>query len=93
MLASIDHSVCSSAHIFSCVEAEAPLPSDSGNSREAVDVTTGLIYDISLPVLPVNPSNNLAAVLKRFQTDATLLVLPVVDGGRERKKGTELFLK
>jgi diguanylate cyclase (GGDEF)-like protein len=40
------------------------------------------IGDIAMQVPPANPGDNLAAVLKRFQTDPTLLVLPVVDNGR-----------
>ena len=38
--------------------------------------------DIALPVAPAHPGDNLAAVLKRFQSDAALVVLPVVEGGR-----------
>jgi diguanylate cyclase (GGDEF)-like protein len=38
--------------------------------------------DISIQVAPANPGDNLAAVLKRFQSDPALVVLPVVDDGR-----------
>ncbi|MDD2310759.1 MAG: EAL domain-containing protein [Desulfuromonadaceae bacterium] len=38
------------------------------------------IGDISIPVVPASPADNLAAVLKRFQNDGALQVLPVVDG-------------
>lgn len=38
--------------------------------------------DISIQVTPAHPGDNLAAVLKRFQSDPALLVLPVVDNGR-----------
>ncbi|ABL00279.1 EAL domain-containing protein [Pelobacter propionicus] len=39
------------------------------------------IGDVSLPIPPAHPSDNLAIVLKRFQTEKGLLVLPVVDAG------------
>lgn len=39
------------------------------------------IGDIAIAVAPAHPGDNLSAVLKRFQTDATLQVLPVVDNG------------
>lgn len=45
-------------------------------------VTTEFIGDISITVVPAHPGDNLAAVLKRFQCDPSLLVLPVVDAGR-----------
>lgn len=44
--------------------------------------STEYIGDISIPVQPANPGDNLAAVLKRFQNDSGLLVLPVVDNGQ-----------
>ena len=37
---------------------------------------------IAIRVLPAHPGDNLAAVLKRFQNDPGLLVLPVVDDGQ-----------
>ncbi len=40
------------------------------------------IGDISTPTAPVHPGDNLNRVLKRFQTDKDLLVLPVVDNGQ-----------
>jgi diguanylate cyclase (GGDEF)-like protein/PAS domain S-box-containing protein len=39
------------------------------------------IGDISLPIPPAHPTDNLAIVLKRFQTEKGLLVLPVIDSG------------
>ncbi|NVN92912.1 MAG: EAL domain-containing protein [Desulfuromonadales bacterium] len=40
------------------------------------------IGDVCLPIPPAHPSDNLASVLKRFQTEKELLVLPVVEDGR-----------
>ena len=59
----------------------APISLDplSCMEQEVVVVTAECIGDISIPVLPAHPADNLAAVLKRFQSDPTLLVLPVVD--------------
>jgi len=51
--------------------AGAPVPADSVKH----------IADLSLSIPPANPSNSLAVVLKRFQMDKGLLVLPVVDDG------------
>lgn len=39
------------------------------------------IAEICLPTFPAHPSDNLSHVLKRFQTEKGLLVLPVVDQG------------
>jgi diguanylate cyclase (GGDEF)-like protein len=58
---------------------DSTIQQDSAGSREAVVVTTENIGDISIPVMPAHPADNLAAVLKRFQSDPALLVLPVVD--------------
>jgi len=59
-----------------------PLPQkhDNGKSREhgAIDY----IGDVSTMIAPVLPSDNLNLVLKRFQTEKELLVLPVIDNGR-----------
>lgn len=52
---------------------------DAGKSRETV--STEYIGDISAMITPVLPSDNLNQVLKRFQTEKELLVLPVVDNG------------
>jgi diguanylate cyclase (GGDEF)-like protein len=60
---------------------EALSTSDSGNLPPFVG-TAEYIGDISNQVLPANAGDNLAAVLKRFQNDPALLVLPVVDNGR-----------
>ncbi len=40
------------------------------------------LQDISLGIPPAHPTDNLTIVLKRFQTDPQLKVLPVVDQGR-----------
>jgi diguanylate cyclase (GGDEF)-like protein len=65
---------------LSCVEE--PVPPDSGRNPDTAAVNAEFIGDISIPVVPAHPGDNLAAVLKRFQSDPTLLVLPVVDAGR-----------
>ncbi|NTV48936.1 MAG: EAL domain-containing protein [Geobacteraceae bacterium] len=57
----------------------SPIQRESAGSHEAVVATAENIGDISIPVIPAHPADNLAAVLKRFQSDQTLLVLPVVD--------------
>ena len=63
--------------VLSCMDP--PIHADSCMEQEVVVVTAECIGDISIPVLPAHPADNLAAVLKRFQGDPTLLVLPVVD--------------
>jgi diguanylate cyclase (GGDEF)-like protein len=63
-----------------CVETMQQ--NDSDNSKLAAIVTPELISDISITVPPVNPGDKLACVLKRFQNDPSLSVLPVVDEGR-----------
>ena len=40
-----------------------------------------IIGDVCQPVVPVQPNDNLSVVLKRFQTDKSTQVLPVVDKG------------
>jgi diguanylate cyclase (GGDEF)-like protein len=55
-------------------------PDSSHNSVTAVNVE--YIGDISTLVLAAHPGDNLAAVLKRFQGNPDLLVLPVVAEGR-----------
>ncbi|MDU0459221.1 MAG: EAL domain-containing protein [Geobacteraceae bacterium] len=69
--------------------AESVLPcpvEDPGKDKiaEPVPETVGAEYigDISIAVPPANPGDNLAAVLKRFQGDPALQVLPVVDDGQ-----------
>jgi diguanylate cyclase (GGDEF)-like protein len=62
----------------SCPE-EPVLADESGASAIVISEFIG---DISIPVSPAHPGDNLAAVLKRFQGDPALLVLPVVDDGR-----------
>ena len=66
---------------LSCMELELPLQLDSAGNREAAVGNAEYIGDISIPISPANPGDNLAAVLKRFQSESTLLVLPVVDDG------------
>ncbi|NTW98459.1 MAG: EAL domain-containing protein [Geobacteraceae bacterium] len=63
--------------VLSCMEPS--IEQDSGNCHEAAVAIVENIGDISIPVMPAHPADNLAAVLKRFQSDPTLLVLPVVD--------------
>ncbi len=60
---------------------EEPLQTDSGDISLTVTASTEYIGDISIPISPANPGDNLAAVLKRFQNDSALLVLPVVYEG------------
>jgi len=60
----------------------APPQTDSGDTPQAAPSSAEYIGDISITVSPANPGDNLAAVLKRFQSDPALLVLPVVDDGR-----------
>mgnify|MGYP001363735709 CR=1 FL=1 len=65
--------------VISCLEV---LPqAGSGGTPLSGTVNTEYIGDISVPIAPANPGDNLAAVLKRFQSDPALLVLPVVDAG------------
>jgi diguanylate cyclase (GGDEF)-like protein len=54
---------------------------DSASNPVTMVATAEYIGDISMQVVPAHPGDNLAAVLKRFQSDLTLLVLPVVDDG------------
>ena len=61
--------------------AEVPRKHDGDNIPVAA-ASVEYIGDISIPVLPAHPGDNLAAVLKRFQTNTNLLVLPVVAEGR-----------
>jgi diguanylate cyclase (GGDEF)-like protein len=63
------------------LRVEEPPHSDFGGTSLSEAGSTEFIGDICIPVSPANPGDNLAAVLKRFQTDSTLLVLPVVDDG------------
>lgn len=62
--------------------AKALPQADCVDTPPAATVNAEYIGDISIPVSPANPGDNLAAVLKRFQSEPTLLVLPVVDDGR-----------
>jgi len=56
-------------------------PPDDNDSKPSVAMATECIGDISTPTAPVHPGDNLNQVLKRFQTDKELRVLPVVAGG------------
>ena len=70
-----------SLEALSCLEID--LQGDSDNRQiAAVDNAECCIGDIAIPVAPANPGDNLATVLKRFQSDPGLLVLPVVEDGR-----------
>jgi diguanylate cyclase (GGDEF)-like protein len=60
----------------------APDPLQSGKSLITAISTAEYIGDISMPVVPANPGDNLATILRRFQNDPALKVLPVVDKGR-----------
>ena len=59
-----------------------PQQNNYRNTPQAATNSAENIGDISIAVSPANPGDNLAAVLKQFQSDPTLLVLPVVDDGR-----------
>lgn len=63
------------------VGGKIPLPQNSIDNPVLNAVNAEYIGDIVIPVIPANPGDNLAAVLKRFQNEPTLLVLPVVDAG------------
>lgn len=69
-----------SLETLSCMEV--PPQTDSGGTPLTVVGNTEYIGDISISVSPANPGDNLAAALKRFQSESTLQVLPVVDDGR-----------
>lgn len=64
----------------SCLPPIAAQPDIS--IRASSDVCAEYIGDISNPVLPAHPADNLTAVLRRFQANPDLVVLPVVDNGR-----------
>jgi diguanylate cyclase (GGDEF)-like protein len=61
---------------------ETSLQADPGSPQVSATVCAEYIGDISIPVVPAHPGDNLAAVLKRFQTTPDLVVLPIVDNGR-----------
>jgi diguanylate cyclase (GGDEF)-like protein len=61
----------------SCLDES--VQSETGSIPGSSPVTAEYIGDISIPVVPAHPADNLAAVLKRFQSDPELKVLPVVD--------------
>ncbi len=52
---------------LSCLEE--PMQPDSGSTPDGPAVAAEYIGDISIPVLPAHPGDNLAAVLKRFQNE------------------------
>src|SRR5450631_910588 len=74
----------SSAAIISDVSPrkQITIQPDSVSNQETASVSAEFFGDISIPVIPAHPGDNLTAVLKRFQTNPALLVLPVVDDGR-----------
>ena len=57
-------------------------PSIPAHVSHGAAVSTEWIGDISIAVEPAHPGDNLAAILRRFQSEATLQVLPIVDDGR-----------
>ena len=61
---------------------EEPVPPNRADHHYPATGAAEYIGDISTPVQPAHPGDNLAAVLKRFQNDSALSVLPVVDDGR-----------
>jgi diguanylate cyclase (GGDEF)-like protein len=69
------------AKISSTTEVVKPLQSTSTTSLESV-TSAEFIGDIAILVPPAHPGDNLSAVLKRFQNDPSLSVLPIVDDGR-----------
>lgn len=78
----------STPDVSPCMTGAATLPVGESSLQHEADsnplpaVTTAeYIGDIAIPVLPAHPGDNLAAVLKRFQSEPPLLVLPVVDDG------------
>jgi diguanylate cyclase (GGDEF)-like protein len=60
---------------------EPPSPRDSVSNPAASTVTAECIGDIAMTISPANPGDNLAAILKLFQANPGLRVLPVVDDG------------
>ena len=62
-----------------CIEE---LVQEGTDGKPAIVAGSEYIGDISIPVLPARPTENLTAVLNRFQQDKCLMVLPVVDDGR-----------
>lgn len=50
-------------------------------NAEYAGITAEYIGDIAMHVMPASPGDNLSAVLKRFQNEPSLLVLPIVDNG------------
>lgn len=60
---------------------QPPLDVIADQSEVAV-LPAESIGDIAIAVMPANPGDNLVAVLKRFQSEPTLLVIPIVDSGQ-----------
>ena len=65
---------------FACMDESLQIAPSANPAIIVVNAEN--IGDISIPVLPAHPADNLAAVLRRFQDDTNLLVLPVVEDGR-----------
>ena len=63
----------------------SPNKEPPGPNNENIQATASgaaeYIGDIAIPVVPVHPGDNLAFVLRRFQVQPDLLVLPVVEDG------------
>jgi diguanylate cyclase (GGDEF)-like protein len=67
---------------YEVLDPKEPLKLDSGSILTASSIKNETIGDIALPIVPANPGDNLAAILKRFQANPDLRVMPVVDDGR-----------
>jgi diguanylate cyclase (GGDEF)-like protein len=65
--------------VLSC--QETPSQRDSGSNTPVSSVSAECIGDIAMTISPANPGDNLAAILKLFQANPGLRVLPVVDDG------------
>ncbi len=76
-----DMSVATAEDFSRKPDREEALPPDCAASTATVTGAGEYIADIAMAVAPANPGDNLAAVLKRFQNEPALLVLPVVDNG------------
>lgn len=68
--------------ISSTTEYAKPQQSASTTNLNPVPTGAEFIGEIAIPVPAAHPGDNLSAVLKRFQNDPALSVLPIVDDGR-----------
>ncbi|HIJ88545.1 MAG TPA: EAL domain-containing protein [Desulfuromonadales bacterium] len=69
------------AQVEEPARTEKPPLLVSAESELACGGKTEFIGEISIPIAPAHPGDNLATVLKRFQNDQTLQALPVVVDG------------